>query len=273
MRSDFEEQKKILDNFMDDITRYFDQHAARLEQDTRQPSLAMEADGHANTKTRERTEGAATAVEAMRGDIFSARRVEPGPKTSTSFGVKDEPPALPCRDDVVVESGDTAPKSCLPFLEMRSSTAAGGLVPTGETSTATKTTVNKPLLQFYSTEEENSKKKHLRTSASYVSYDSSVSQKSNGPAAPFCRRVVETNPGKEGRLIQAVRKVVPAPARLRDRGACWFVVRLCWSSRVMSCSSVSRIDDSGLESLQEPYGQNYAVRIAVICWLLEARPA
>ena len=41
----------------------------------------------------------------------------------------------------------------------------------------------------------------------------------------------------------------------------------------MSCSSFWRIDDSGLESFQEQYGQNYAVRIAAICWLLEARPA
>ena len=69
----------------------------------------------------------------MRGDGFSARRVEPGPNTnSISFGVKAEPPALPCRDDVVVESGAAASESCLPFLEMRSSIAAGGLVPTGE---------------------------------------------------------------------------------------------------------------------------------------------
>ena len=108
--------------------RRLEQHLISQEQDARQPRLAMEeADGHANTKTRERTEGAATAVQAMRGYGFSARRVEPGPNTSsTSFGVKAEPPALPCRDDVVVESGDAVPKSCLPSLEMRSSTAAGG---------------------------------------------------------------------------------------------------------------------------------------------------
>ena len=162
-----------MDEILDEM-RVMDQDVTSLEQDARQPRLAMEADGPADAKTCERTEGAATAVQAMRGDSFSARRVEPGPKTSTSFGVKAEPPALPCRDDVVVESGDAAPESCLPSLEMRSSTAAGGLVPTGKTSTATETTVNKPLLQFYSTEEENSKKKNLRTSAPYVSYDSSV---------------------------------------------------------------------------------------------------
>ena len=31
----------------------------------------------------------------------------------------------------------------------------------------------------------------------------------------------------------------------------------------MSCSNFWRIDDSGLESLQELYGRNYAVRIAI----------
>ena len=118
-----------------------DEHVTRLEHGARQPRLAMEADGQANTKTRERTEGAATAVQAMRGDGFSARRVEPGPNTnSTSFGVKAEPPVLPCRDDVVVDSGNAASELCLPSLEMCSSTAAGGLVPTGEASTASEAT-------------------------------------------------------------------------------------------------------------------------------------
>ena len=60
--------------------RKMDQHVTRLEHEARQPRLAMEADGPADTtKTRERPEGAATAVQAMRGDGFSARRVEPGP--------------------------------------------------------------------------------------------------------------------------------------------------------------------------------------------------
>ena len=122
---------------MDEISnemRKIDKHVTRLAHEARQPRLAMEADGHADTtKTRERTEGAAAVVQTMRGDCFSARRVEPGPTTnSTGFGVKDEPPALPCRDDVVVESGPAASESCLPSMEMRSSTAAGGLVPTGE---------------------------------------------------------------------------------------------------------------------------------------------
>ena len=166
-----------------------DQRLTRLEHGARQPRLVMEADGPANTKTRERTEGAATAVQAMHGDsCTTAQKVQDGPKSSISFGVVAEPSDLPCRDDVVVESGDAAPKSCLPSLDMRSSTAAGGLVSTGETSTA-ETTVNKPLLQFYSIEEEDSKKENLRTSVPSAWYDSSFWKLL---AALYCRRVVET---------------------------------------------------------------------------------
>ena len=190
IKSHFDELKELM--------RRLEQHLLSQEEDARQPRLAMEkADGYANTKTRERTEGAATAVQAMGGDGFSARRVEPGPNTnSTSFGVMAERPALPCRDDVVVESGDAAPKSCLPSLEMRSSTAAGDLVPTGEVSTATETNFNQPPLRYHSTKEADSeassKETNLRTSTQYASYDSSVFQESNLPAAPYCRRVVGT---------------------------------------------------------------------------------
>ena len=51
------------------------QLVARLEQDTRQPRLAMEEDGPADTKTRERTEGAAKAVQAKHGIIYTTQRV------------------------------------------------------------------------------------------------------------------------------------------------------------------------------------------------------
>ena len=148
IRSQFSKLKELM--------RRLEPHILSQGQDARQPRLAMEADGPADTKTRERTEGAATAVQAMRGDGFSARRFEPGPNiNSTSFGVKAKPPALPCRDDVVVESGNAASESCLPSLEMRSPTAAGGLVPTGKASTASETTSNEPLLRFSTTEEMN----------------------------------------------------------------------------------------------------------------------
>ena len=52
---------------MDELLREWrntgiDQRLTRLKHDARQPRLAMEADGPANTKTRERKEGAAAAV-------------------------------------------------------------------------------------------------------------------------------------------------------------------------------------------------------------------
>ena len=114
--------------------RATDQREASQEQDARQSRLAMEADGTANSKTRERTEGAATVVQAMHGDSCTAQKVQDGPKTSTSFGVKAEPPDLPRREDVLVENGAAAPKSWLPSLEMRSPTAASGLLPIGKAS-------------------------------------------------------------------------------------------------------------------------------------------
>ena len=58
MMSHFEEQTELLENRL-----------TRLEHGARQPRLAMEADGPSVTKTRERTEGAATAVQAMRGVV------------------------------------------------------------------------------------------------------------------------------------------------------------------------------------------------------------
>ena len=118
---------------MDELTgnmKRTNQRLARPEQDVRQLRLAMEADVPADTKTRELPEGAATAVQAMHGDSFSANRIQAGPTCSTSFGVEAEPSALPCRDDVLVENGAAAPKSCLSPLKMCTPTAGGGLLPT-----------------------------------------------------------------------------------------------------------------------------------------------
>ena len=174
-----------------------DQHLARLEQDARQSRLAMEADGQASTRTRERTEGAATAAQAMREDCSSARRVKPGPTNLTSFGMKAEPPAFPCRDVSVVECGAAAFKSCRPSMEMRTSTAAGGLVPTGDASKASETTLNEPPLRFCLTEETDLKAENSRTSIPSASYDSSsVFQERNLSATPYYRRVVDTKSGQ-----------------------------------------------------------------------------
>ena len=105
------------------ITKGISQREANPEHDARLPRLAMETDGPADTKTRERMEGAGTAVQAMHADSCTAQKVQDGPKTSTSFGMKAEPPDLPCREHVLVENGAASPKSCLPSSEMRSPTA------------------------------------------------------------------------------------------------------------------------------------------------------
>ena len=191
IRSLSKQQEKRLDM----VTRLSEQLSECLEHGARQSRLAMEANGPADTKTRERTEGTATTVQATRGNGFSARWVEPSPNTnSTSFGVKAEPPALSCRDDVVVESGTAAFESCLTSLEMRSSTAAGGLVPTGEASEAKETNFNQPPLRFCSTEETNHLEANCKkTSISSVSYDSSsVFQERNLSATSYYRRVADT---------------------------------------------------------------------------------
>ena len=100
IKSLLDQRREKLDQFHDDMKdgmkRLFEQLAARLEQDSRQRRYAMEADETTDTKTRERTEGAATAVQAMRGDsCTTAQTVQDGAKISISFGVIAEPPDLP----------------------------------------------------------------------------------------------------------------------------------------------------------------------------------
>ena len=94
----------------------------------------------------------------------------------------------------MVQNDAAAPKSCLPSLEMRSPTASGGLLPSGEASTDTRTTFKQPPLRFYSTEEMDSKTS-LWTRIFDVSYDSSFL-----PAAHSCRRVIEKKSGENIRF-------------------------------------------------------------------------
>ena len=180
----------------------------------------MEADGPAKTKTSEHTEGAATAVQAMHGDSCSADRVNPDPMCSTSFG--DDctgPPAPLCSgENALVDNGAAAPKFCLPSLKMRSPTAAGGLLPTGEASIATMTTDNQPPLRLYSTKETNSKT-NVRTPILPVSYDTTAPCLLPHPAGGSSR----PNQEKKECSTQAVFKIVSAPAW--DRGARCFVGR------------------------------------------------
>ena len=234
----FREIKSHFDK-LKELMRRLEQHLLSQEQDARQPRLAMEkVDGPANTKTRERTEGAAIAVQAMRGDSCNtAPKVQDGPKTLISLGLMAEPPDLPCREDVLVEDDATSHASCLPSLEMCSSTAVGGLVPTGEASTATETNFNQPPLRFHTTEEMNpevdSKKENVRTSTPYASYDSSVFQESNLSATPYCRKVVEKK-SKQNRTFD------PGGSQGHLR-ACPFL----GSWRALVCGEVVRAGEAG----------------------------
>ena len=108
--------------------------------------------------------------------------------------VMTAPDLLPCsRQDALVVNGAAAPKSCLPSLEMRTTSAAGDLLPIDKISTITTTTFNKPPLRLYLTEETNSKETNSWTSVAPARYDSSFRKPL---AAPFCRRVIETKSGQ-----------------------------------------------------------------------------
>ena len=127
MDSCFDRLEKILDEIVMKMTRGTRQRAANLEHDVWQPRRAMEAVGPANTKIRERTEGAATAVHAMRGDSCFADWVDSDPICSTSSSDDCTVPPAPTYlgENALVDNRVAAPKSYLPSLEMRSPTAAG----------------------------------------------------------------------------------------------------------------------------------------------------
>ena len=64
-KESFDRQLKMMKSNFDEMveeTRETSQRVSSLEQDAWQPRFAMVADGQADTTTRERTEGAATAV-------------------------------------------------------------------------------------------------------------------------------------------------------------------------------------------------------------------
>ena len=133
-----------------------------------------------------------------------------------------------------VDTHPTASESCLPSLEMRSSTAAGGLVPTGEASTASETTANELLLRFYATEEMNQS----------ASYDSSSFWRLF--AAPYCYRVVETKSRKN---------------RTFDLGGSRGHLHACpflGSWRALVCGEVLRAGAAG-EELQRFFGEDSLV--------------
>ena len=172
------------------------QRLAGLGQDARQPRLAMEADAPSDTKTHKRMEDA-VAVQAKHGGSCSANQVDPDPMCLTSFGNDSTgPPALPCTmDDALVDNGAAAPKPCLSPVEMRTPTAADGLLPAGRASTTMRIIFPQPLFPW-SLEE-------IKKYTSRINYK----------LAPSRQRVTPQNQGKLWCSIPTVLQVVSAPDR------------------------------------------------------------
>ena len=165
-----------LDELADEM-RVTKQRLASLEQDARQPRLAMKAEVPSNTKkTRERTEGAPAAVQAKHGDSCSAKRFQADPTSSVSFcDDSTGPPALPCtKDDALVDNGAAVPKPCRSPVEMPTPTAAGGLLPAGTLSRAMRTIFPRPRFSW-----------SLRETKKHTS-------RINYKLAPSWRRVLQT---------------------------------------------------------------------------------
>ena len=157
---------------------------------------------------------------------------------------ESRPPALPCRDDSVVECGSATSELRFPSMEMRSSTAAGGLVPTGDASKASETTLNEPPLRFCLTEETDLKAKNSWTSVPSASYNSSSFRRLS--ATPYCRRVVSTKSGQN-------RTFDPGGSRGHFR-ACPFL----GSWRALVCGEVRRAEAAEAE-LQRFFGDSLAL--------------
>ena len=156
-----EMMRKASEEFKED-TRRVNQRLASPEQDARQPRLAMEAYVTVGKKTYERTEGTAAAVQAKHRDTCSARKVQAGPTSSTSFGKKAEHRSLPRREDVLVDNGAAAPKSCLSLLEIAHTNSRRWLLPAGKASTTMRITYDQPHLRFCSTQETNSRRASIQ---------------------------------------------------------------------------------------------------------------
>ena len=167
-----EELRRILSEALDKALdepeknmRRANQRLADLEQEDRQPRLATEIEVPSNTKAHKHMEDAA-AIQANHGDSCSAKMVQVGPTSSTSFGMKAEPSALPSRDDVLVDKNAAAPKPCLSPVEMRTLTGTGDLLPPGKASTATRIVFYQLSFRFCLIEETNFR----TTSIEYATY-------------------------------------------------------------------------------------------------------
>ena len=151
IKEQLEKSDRQLDELMEKA-RETNRRLAGLLHGDQQPRLAMEADVKSDTNTRKRMEDV-PADRVMSGDS-SSTQIDPDPMCLTSFGdYSTEPLALPRKDDAQVDRGAAAPKPCLSPVEMRTLTAAGGLLSAGTASLRTRTNFQQPSLWFCPIEE------------------------------------------------------------------------------------------------------------------------
>ena len=143
-----------------------------LQHRAHQSRLAMKTDVQEDKKTRESTED--FAQDGRLGDITSDRVHDP--MRLTSFGDKDytELPALPCRDDALVNQGHEVAKPCLSPVEIRKSTSsAGSLLDAGATSITKIQGTNFPPQLLPWSFCETSEEKNISTRQTFAKYNRS----------------------------------------------------------------------------------------------------
>ena len=202
----------------------------------------MEADVTPDTKTHKRTEDA-TIAQVVNEDSSSARKVDIGPTTSTSFGMITESPALLCRDDALVGKGAEALRPCLSPVEIHTLPAAGGLLPADTVSTAIRTIVSRSLPSWTLGEETKER----------------TSQTGRNQLAPPCCRRIKRNQSKLQCSILAVLQVVHEPARFWEGGARCFVGRFSFGRRMVSEAGAFLVD-AGLRTLLPKRGTSDSLR-------------
>ena len=111
--------------------------AGRQQLKAQQLRLAVKANAHEDKKTRKSMKD--FAPDRSLGDISFDRGHDP--MRFTSFGDQEciEPPALPYKNDALVNQGPEVPKPCLSPVRMRKSTPNGGLLHAGSTLTLSHT--------------------------------------------------------------------------------------------------------------------------------------
>ena len=149
--------------------------------------------------------------------------------TLTCLGVMTERPDLPYREDVLVENGAAAPKSCLLSLEMRTTTAAGGLavayLPPAKSLQQQIPPSTSHLSSALLDRGDKFKGEIFMAFSSIRLVRQQFSETACCPLLPegietnSCQKVIEKKTMQDRRSIQAVFKVVSAPAHFWDRGA------------------------------------------------------